>query len=1056
MRLTRLLLLCIPFALYSQQFFTNHPEIDWQVLETENFTIYYSQETAYTAAMTTKIVEEIIGPIQRMYDFTPEKKYAIILKDVDDYSNGGAFFFNDKVEIWAQNLDYPMRGTSHWLYNVLAHELTHMINIQASIKTNTRVPYGFLQILDYETERRADVVRGFPNVVVSYPVSSVNMPVWFAEGSAQYQMDGARHDYWDSHRDMVLRDRFLYDEVLTFSQMGVFGKNSHGNESAYNQGYDFVHYLASTYGDSVLKNIVSANSEFANWIFNSAFTEAVGQSPDSVYAAWYDSRRKKYQSVAGSIGGAFAKGQAIERRGFANIHPDISADGRYIAWLSNLDNDYWSQNYLLEYDLETGEKEILLGRIASAPAYSPDGRYLVYSRNQWQMDTDSYYQDIFVYDRREKKEYQITRNMRARQVDWSVNNELVFMISQDGSGFLYRVAIDDATLEGDFSETFIGIHSGEISPSPTTASRRIAYRFATAPELLTSYTPGKQYYHPRWSPDGKEIVYAWSNGYGRSISRLNPQTGEEIEVLKRHYDDRDPVYQADGQRLLFSSDMSGIYNLYSCDLNGEAIKKHSDVVGGAFMPAASASGNAYALYDSLGYKMHYFSTLPEAENLDAASFASLRTPPVTRDEYVNTDSLLSTTEDYRYKFSGFQILPRIFIDYGTFKPGLFLANSDPLDKWLFFAGAAVNFNLERDLYLYVAYNGWRPTVFLEFFNLTQTLTDTARIERSDLGREVAIPQELNFNLIRAATGAEYTVGPVNAKAQLIYNKYDATIRNSEVRDLIEDITYEDFPLSYTYLKGPQVALSLSYDSRKLDRFTSIAPRGGRYLFFRYTREWNDFLDNFKTSAINIENYVPYHFNRFEFIWEEFIGMPWSQYQTLTLKLNTGAIDQPVDGFFNFFAGGLTGMRGYSYYSIGGRFMTILQASYKFPIWQDIDSEFANLHFDKLYMNVFADVGNAWNELDFPSTGSYKRDIGFELRLDLFSYYLFPTRVFFSAAYPLDQFTLFDDSRDLIIEYKRDTRFYFGILFDFDLRERFGGISWSQRPLSASGSSPSRP
>jgi hypothetical protein len=64
---------------------------------------------------------------------------------------------------------------------------------------------------------------------------------------------------------------------------------------------------------------------------------------------------------------------------------------------------------------------------------------------------------------------------------------------------------------------------------------------------------------------------------------------------------------------------------------------------------------------------------------------------------------------------------------------------------------------------------------------------------------------------------------------------------------------------------------------------------------------------------------------------------------------------------------------------------------------------------------------------------FKRDIGFQLRLDTFSYYLFPTRFFAEAVYPLDEVVNHN------VTYQKDWRFYFGALFEFDIRERMGGL-----------------
>ena len=49
---------------------------------------------------------------------------------------------------------------------------------------------SYIQKFDYETEKREDVLYGYPNEIISYPVMpSVAIPMWFAEGTAQYMYD---------------------------------------------------------------------------------------------------------------------------------------------------------------------------------------------------------------------------------------------------------------------------------------------------------------------------------------------------------------------------------------------------------------------------------------------------------------------------------------------------------------------------------------------------------------------------------------------------------------------------------------------------------------------------------------------------------------------------------------------------------------------------------------------------------------------------------------------------------------------------------------------------
>ncbi len=212
------------------QFNEYYPEVKWFTIETEHFSIHFHEGAERTAKVIAKIAEEIYEPITSFYCYTPERVHFVI-KDIDDYSNGATYFFDNKIEIWAPPLDTDLRGTHHWLRNVISHEFTHMIQLQAAMKMPRTIPAFYLQVLNYERERRPDVLYGFPNVIVSYPVPFINVPQWFAEGTAQYMRHEFQYDFWDSHRDMILRSYVFDDNMLTWNQMTVFEKNSLGNES---------------------------------------------------------------------------------------------------------------------------------------------------------------------------------------------------------------------------------------------------------------------------------------------------------------------------------------------------------------------------------------------------------------------------------------------------------------------------------------------------------------------------------------------------------------------------------------------------------------------------------------------------------------------------------------------------------------------------------------------------------------------------------------------------------------------------------------------------------
>ena len=74
------------------------------------------------------------------------------------------------------------------------------------------------------------------------------------------------------------------------------------------------------------------------------------------------------------------------------------------------------------------------------------------------------------------------------------------------------------------------------------------------------------------------------------------------------------------------------------------------------------------------------------------------------------------------------------------------------------------------------------------------------------------------------------------------------------------------------------------------------------------------------------------------------------------------------------------------------------------------------------------------EPDQFSVSGLKKDIGFELRLESYSFSMYPTRIFFSGAYGLDEFTRTFQFAD--VTYGKEWRWYFGMLFGFDLSDGF--------------------
>jgi hypothetical protein len=236
-----------------------------------------------------------------------------------------------------------------------------------------------------------------------------------------------------------------------------------------------------------------------------------------------------------------------------------------------------------------------------------------------------------------------------------------------------------------------------------------------------------------------------------------------------------------------------------------------------------------------------------------------------------------------------------------------------------------------------------------------------------------------------------------------------------------------------YLIANDLSLTLRVDALLPSRTQEINPVG-RKIRLRIGREWNKFNGDgeYEITTTGLHPlYKDVNFTRLELNWKEHLPLFFKNH-TLSLQMRGGSILGPaVDEFFDFYAGGLVGMKGYPFYAIGGNEMAVFGLDYRFPLVHNIDLRVFQLYFDKLYASVYADAGYAWTDLK-PSLKDFKKDVGVELRLEAFSYYAYPTRIFLNAAYGFDKFDRFIRSRDQIVTYGQEWRIYLGILFGFDL------------------------
>lgn len=602
-----------------------------KAINTRHFDIYYIGAER-TAARIAKIADEKLETIGRFYPGFMDNYHRItvlVLDDSDVLGQAFAATTDNLIVFWSSPYDITERGSSKWVENVFVHELTHSITLRAASK---EWPFRFGVLSTSRSNQN-------PDFVFNIPLYNKVLPSWYSEGVAQFEAKSHGDETWDTHRDMKLRMAVLEDDMLTLDGMGFFG---HNGEMVYNQGFGFLNYIADTYGPDKVRAMNDAKPIVS---FGSAIRQATGVGADQIYREWKSHLQDRYGDLVQRVRQEGEReGELLYDDGSMDFHPAISPDGNKIALLSNEGSDFGRATVLKVMDLNTRK----VRRVADGGRF---GKY-VFSRISWSPDSESIYYmkarggrwDLFTFDLLTRKERRVSASLRGRDPAVSPNGQrIAYVRNKDGSNSLGLITINGVVKK----------------------------------DLIT-YNDGTQIYGPKWSPDGKRILFTVFHGEDRDIVAINADAtpvpdrfdrfrlekekeawekaqaekkadkkdeeaeddeasgsdkasedgNEEIEeeewveavpdtmayaldadftaLVASEADERDGVWTPDGRSILYSSDRTGVFNVYLKDLESGEERQVTNVVGGAFVPSVTPDGRevVYAGYHATNYSIY--------------------------------------------------------------------------------------------------------------------------------------------------------------------------------------------------------------------------------------------------------------------------------------------------------------------------------------------------------------------------------------------------------------------------------------------------------------------
>ena len=968
------------FSISWGQFNYNHPELSWKTIETEHFRIHFYDNTEQSARLGATIAEIIYEPITELYNYEPFDKTDIVFTDVDDISNGAAYFYDNKIIIWTSPLDFELRGSHRWLQNVITHEFTHIVSIQKAQKFGKSIPGGYIQWIDYEKEKRPDVLYGYPNKLVSYPIPGTSVPPWLAEGVAQFMYPGADWDNWDSIRDMILRDRTLNNNLLTWTEMNVFGKSGIGNESVYNSGYALSKYLAVKHGPSALENIMASLSKPFNSSIDKAIKEAIGIEGREVYDDFISVLNIRYDSLSNSVLNNIKKGTIIEQNGTSNLFPAWNEDGNLIAFLSNKENDYFGSTDLFIYSVKNKTSKKIVDDVFSKPSWN--GQKLFYSKkSKIANKVGSKFYDLYEFDLLTDKENRITQDARAFSPVYNSNDSTLFYISTNGGNQnIYMIDLVSRSTQKltDFSNQ----------------------------EIINSLN---------YDYETNRIMFDITQNHFRDIHFLSLSDSISGAILNSSFwDERQIDFSKKG--MVYSDDRSGIFNIYYIDSQVQGYL--TNVVGGAFMPDIHESGKiAYSLYEKGGYKIAVLDSIDLIDDTKVGYSPTYFNKNSSLSAPIKNDSKIKS-EKYKDHFPPLMIMPRASIDYGTIKPGFYFYSSDIIDKVSLIGGASSNKSKDLDLFMLFEYRHLFPTLFFDFFYLTRNTENESSYSAYKLDNN------LKFRLIEFRSGLRFPIYGTSFELFGSWSRYRASIKENIIgQPQIQS------GIAYDYYNGFQLGLNWGFQQFKRRVDQNINPVGFK-IDFSLINEWNNFIDglDLSDSGTLISQYQENNLLRGKISAEHIWEIPKTNRWTFSAGTQLGFLNNTqVDSFFHFFAGGMSGIKGYPFYSIEGTNMIIGDLTLRVPIFREKHIPIFWYILQHSTLGFIAQIGDAWDRDQ--SSYNLKRSLGLDWRLSGYSFYNYPTSIGLEYHYGLDSFQM-DFGDGLLIQYGNNRRFYLSILFGF--------------------------
>jgi hypothetical protein len=533
------------------------PYLRWSTITTPHFRVHFHSGIERVAQRVATIAERAHSNLVPQLGWSPRVPTDVVLSDDSDSANGLAYglpYNTIRLFVTAPEDMSALEDYDDWHVELVTHEYTHVLHI--------------------------DNLSGLPaliNAVLGRVLApNQSQPRWILEGLAvameSEHTSGGR--LRSSQFEMYLRTDVLGDHLARLDEISQKPRRWPGGDIWYLYGSKFVEWILETYGPDTFARVATEYGKFAiKYGINRAIRRATGRTYPELYAGWKATLEARYGAELLAIRErGLREGTRLTHFGRAVFSPRFvparcSASGAEELVFFRDDAEGQAGYYRLRSDA-SGEASVELVTRASGSTISPasDCSFIFESaapsrRSYVFFDLFRLAPGVRASSGSDLGRERITTGLRARDPDVSPDARHVVYVTNDAGTSTLRIAelSDEGRLVG-------------------------ARRLVPSAEFEQAYTP-------RFSPDGRRVAYsAWTTGGYRDIRVVDVASGAFIELSHDRAVDQQPSFSPDGKTLYFTSDRSGIANVYAYDFDTSALSQVTNVVSGAYMPAPSPDG----------------------------------------------------------------------------------------------------------------------------------------------------------------------------------------------------------------------------------------------------------------------------------------------------------------------------------------------------------------------------------------------------------------------------------------------------------------------------------